>query len=56
MDLNYTDEDLTFRDQVRAFLDARVAKYPKEKFRDRMFFGPVLFQFVIESVRQEFQS
>lgn len=41
---------------VRAFLDARVAKYPKRKFRDRMFFGPVLFQFVIESVRQDFQD
>ena len=39
---------------VRGFLDARVAKYPKEKFRDRMFFGPVLFQFVIESLRQDF--
>lgn len=33
---------------VEQFLFDRVARYPKEKHRDRMFFGPVLFQTIIE--------
>lgn len=33
---------------VEEFLRARITKYPKEKYADRMFFGPVLFQTLIE--------
>lgn len=34
--------------EVEDFLQQRVKKYPKQKYGDRMFFGPVLFQTVIE--------
>ena len=37
-------------DQVEGFLDDRVRAYPKQKYADRMYFGPVLFQTVIERV------
>jgi len=33
---------------VRKFLRERVKKYPIEKFRDRMFFGSILFQELID--------
>ncbi len=33
---------------VERFLQQRVEKYPKQKYADRMFFGPVLFQAIIE--------
>jgi hypothetical protein len=33
---------------VELFLKQRVQRYPKQKYADRMFFGPVLFQTVIE--------
>jgi len=35
---------------IRSFLKSRVEKYPIEKFRDRMFFGSVLFQEMIDVV------
>jgi hypothetical protein len=38
---------------IRRFLDERVAKYPKQKVAGRMFFGPGLFQFVIETMRED---
>ena len=34
--------------EVHGFLRSRVKRYPKEKYRDRIFFGPVLFQTIIE--------
>ncbi len=33
---------------VERFLRRRVEMYPKQKYADRMFFGPVLFQTIIE--------
>lgn len=33
---------------IETFLKGRVDKYPKQKYADRMFFGPVLFQTIIE--------
>lgn len=33
---------------VEDFLTERVRKYPKQKYADRVYFGPVLFQTVIE--------
>jgi hypothetical protein len=39
--------------EVERFLQARVEKYPKQKYGDRMFFGPVLFQTVIELTAAE---
>jgi hypothetical protein len=33
---------------VEDFLIRRIKRYPKEKYADRMFFGPVLFQTLIE--------
>ena len=44
-DGNYLLRGLT---EVEEFLRARVEKYPQRKYGDRMFFGPVLFQAVIE--------
>lgn len=34
--------------ETERFLRRRVEKYPKQKYADRMFFGPVLFQTIIE--------
>jgi hypothetical protein len=34
--------------EVEEFLRTRITRYPKEKYADRMFFGPVLFQTLIE--------
>jgi len=34
--------------EVKRFLRERVEKYPRQKYADRMFFGPVLFQTIIE--------
>jgi hypothetical protein len=34
--------------EVERFLRERVEKYPRQKYADRMFFGPVLFQTIIE--------
>jgi hypothetical protein len=33
---------------VEDFLIQRIKRYPKEKYADRMFFGPVLMQTLIE--------
>jgi hypothetical protein len=35
---------------IRRFLRRRVRKYPIEKFRDRMFFGSILFQELIDRI------
>lgn len=40
---------LTLQD-VRRFLRSRVRKYPIEKFSDRMFFGSILFQELIDQI------
>ena len=39
-------------EHVIDFLNQRVKKYPKEKYRDRMFFSSILFQSVIDRVYQ----
>lgn len=39
--------------EVERFLRGRVEKYPKHKYADRMFFGPVLFQTFIELTAAE---
>ena len=36
--------------QTIAFLRDRIKRYPNEKYRDRMFFGSILFQSVIDRV------
>ena len=44
------EKQFLFRDlnSLINFLHSRVNKYPKEKYRDRMFFSSVLFQSVID--------
>jgi hypothetical protein len=48
-DIHQSDRYLSIDlDHVKDFLLGRVHKYPEEKYRDRMFFGSIQFQTVID--------
>lgn len=48
-ELHQSDRFLSIHlDHVKEFLLGRVRKYPEEKYRDRMFFGSIQFQTVID--------